>query len=337
WPPEGSFNLRDYISISSDSDLIMPFNFCKKKSLVTIFVTSSLRGFSKRQVIRDTWGNTSHFNYTEFFKMHGNLTGNCDPILESRLRFYSEYLSFENNSLRAFVNVVFIVGRNKDSSPETDTTMKKLQKEAEQHNDILQEDFVDTYQNLTLKSMHALKHFNKHCSNSSAYFFKTDDDSFINIPNFIHVLLGGTVPNYEPQCEVQHRLAATRGILLGRKYVAALPIRHVCSQFYLPLYIYPEVYLPTYLSGSGYLMSSDVVERLYKTAWSTKINPMEDVFITGLVSAAAKVEITHNPLFQDGEIYEISCALKGIILQHKATERRMIEIWKYVLNYQVNC
>ena len=100
-------------------------------------------------------------------------------------------------------------------------------KESEQHGDILQEDFIDTYFNLTLKSMFTLKLINhlilptnlpynnysetKHQSllYNITYLFKVDDDCYINpqsileysrimkrYPNAIvgHVLGAGSPP-----------------------------------------------------------------------------------------------------------------------------------------------
>lgn len=39
---------------------------------------------------------------------------------------------------------------------------------------------------------------------------------------------------------------------------------------------------PNYLSGTGYVMSADVVTRLYKAALKTPLLHLEDVYITGI-------------------------------------------------------
>ena len=49
--------------------------------------------------------------------------------------------------------------------------------EAETHGDILMVDFVDSYNNLTLKSLHALKYF---LSLKFSHMLKVDDDCFVN-------------------------------------------------------------------------------------------------------------------------------------------------------------
>ena len=51
--------------------------------------------------------------------------------------------------------------------------------EAEDHNDVVLEDFHDTYLNLTLKTTFMLKWLGKDCP-SAKFVFKVDDDVFVN-------------------------------------------------------------------------------------------------------------------------------------------------------------
>ena len=53
--------------------------------------------------------------------------------------------------------------------------------ESRTYGDILQEDFVDSYMNLTLKSVMGLKWASTYCSQTQ-YLLKTDDDIFVNVP-----------------------------------------------------------------------------------------------------------------------------------------------------------
>ena len=59
--------------------------------------------------------------------------------------------------------------------------------ESEKYNDIIQERFLDTYNNLTLKSVMLLKWASSNCE-ATKYLMKTDDDMFINIPKLIELL-----------------------------------------------------------------------------------------------------------------------------------------------------
>ena len=59
--------------------------------------------------------------------------------------------------------------------------------EQRQFGDILQEDFVDSYMNLTLKSVMGLKWASRRCP-SARFLMKTDDDMFVNVPKLLDYL-----------------------------------------------------------------------------------------------------------------------------------------------------
>lgn len=63
----------------------------------------------------------------------------------------------------------------------------QIAEESRTYGDIIQEDFVDSYLNLTLKSVMALKWADQYCSDLR-YFMKADDDIFINVPRLLAFL-----------------------------------------------------------------------------------------------------------------------------------------------------
>ena len=82
------------------------------------------------------------------------------------------------------VSVVFLVGQLLNS----DGTDRRLAGESEKFGDILQEGFIDSYANLTVKSLMLLKWFGQNCDGDQLratqqvqYVFKTDDDMYINL------------------------------------------------------------------------------------------------------------------------------------------------------------
>ncbi|KAH8250127.1 hypothetical protein KR026_005636, partial [Drosophila bipectinata] len=319
-------NLSDYIEKFEDTSVILPSGFCEKHALVTIFVTSSINGYRQRQRIRNSWGNSSNFNYPEFLKMHGRLKGFYYPPLKDRIRLYADYLSGDDETLRASVRVVFILGQSVNKNANT----SKLREESYLYNDMIQEKFKDNFKHRILKSVLALKHFNNKCFNTSAYFLKAKDDSFVNIPNLIHVLLGGTLPAYKPHHKMQFRLSATSGVLLGHKLSQSKPNRDMCNKYFVPQYIYLDEVFPRHLSGSGYLMSRDVARQLYEAAWHTEIVPLEDVFITGLCSLRAQVNPVNCPLFSLLSAQNF-CDFRENIVQN-LKDQKIQEIWHNMTN-----
>ncbi len=87
---------------------------------------------------------------------------------------------------------------------------EQVQRESAAHGDVLAEDFVDTYPNLTLKSMMMLKFLHDHTERRGLrldYAFKVDDDVFVNLPQLL--TLG--IPQAEEKAQALRRRRKTEG------------------------------------------------------------------------------------------------------------------------------
>lgn len=80
WAKNTSRDTTEYILPNENTTLIEPSTLCSPSSSDPIFllivVCSSASNFEARQTIRETWGNTSQFNYPLFEKFHGSPTTN---------------------------------------------------------------------------------------------------------------------------------------------------------------------------------------------------------------------------------------------------------------------
>lgn len=121
---------------------------------------------------------------------------------------------------------------------------------------------------------------------------KGDDDTFVNVPNLLHILLGGTVPVYNSTIQEhdqgtvmalapRNRINKRSSLLLGSRFCNAVPIANVSSKWYTPMYMYSGKVYPNYLSGTGYVMSMDVAAKLYNASLTTPVFHLEDVYLTG--------------------------------------------------------
>lgn len=127
------------------------------------------------QTIRETWGNTSEFNYQMFERMHGGLKGKYMNVNDLHWQLYTTVNSSDvhkspaeirPNEFDFEIRRVFIVGEMVDNQTQND-----LLEESKQYNDVIQESFVDSYNNLTLKTVMMLKWFNSHCQNKGKFAF----------------------------------------------------------------------------------------------------------------------------------------------------------------------
>ena len=80
------------------------------------------------------------------------------------------------------LRLVFMIGKTLDKN-----IMQAIQYENELYQDIVQEDFLDSYKNLTYKGVMALKWISIYCSNVK-YILKVDDDIVINTFTLINHL-----------------------------------------------------------------------------------------------------------------------------------------------------
>ena len=108
--------------------------------------------------------------------------------------------------------------------------------EAELFDDIIVEDFVDRYENLTIKTAFALKHFVQHFP-STKYFLKIDDDVFINADNLYKLIK-----------------EAPSNSLIGKVNTHSIPYRNKKDRWYVPEFLFGDEMFPDYLEGPGYLI-----------------------------------------------------------------------------------
>lgn len=88
--------------------------------------------------------------------------------------------------------------------------------ESDRFGDIIQERFIDSYNNLTLKSVVLLKLVSSYCANSTKYVFKIDDDMFVNMVPIVKMLGDRN---------------STTDLLMGKLICGAKPIKDTTSKW----------------------------------------------------------------------------------------------------------
>ncbi|XP_066285414.1 beta-1,3-galactosyltransferase 1-like [Branchiostoma lanceolatum] len=197
------------------------------------------------------------------------------------------------------------------------TDDQKLQlavdKEDAIYGDIIQETFKDSYKNLTLKTVMTLKWFLNYCP-KAAYLMKTDDDTYVNVFNLVK-----TLRRFEGKSE----------LLIGFVIKGAEPRRDVNSKWYLSVHDFSKDTLPWYTAGgTGYVISRDLVPRLYVTSHHTKPVFLEDVYI-GMCVERLGITPSQNKQFHccDKLTYD-PCVYKNLITSHGIGVEEMYAIWE---------
>lgn len=131
------------------------------------------------------------------------------------------------------------------------------------HGDIIEVDFVESYRNLTLKTMLGLKFAVSYCDHAK-FVMKTDDDVFVNVPVLMKIL------KYDKRI--------TNKTVFG-KCIRSLPIRDKLSKWYVSLREYNHRRYPRECVGPLYGLSTHAARRILQMSPSVPYFHLEDVYI----------------------------------------------------------
>ncbi|KAK3586440.1 hypothetical protein CHS0354_030695 [Potamilus streckersoni] len=164
------------------------------------------------------------------------------------------------------IKSVFILGK-----PINKTDQVKINNENLVHEDIVQGDFLDTFYNLTLKSILALRWIYQNCRKAK-FVLKVDDDIFVDMLKVVH----GLVPSLTNK---------TRNIVCSVKEEnTSIIVRDKESKWYLPEHIFHQrTHLPRFCTGYFVLMTSDLVPELAHMSEGAQYIPVDDVYLFGLL------------------------------------------------------
>lgn len=160
------------------------------------------------------------------------------------------------------VLTLFMLGLS--GGDKADELQKKLNQEDQQHHDLIQSNFMDTYLNLTIKTMVIMDWLATRCP-SAAYAMKIDSDMFLNIDNLVIMLKKPDIP----------KLNYLTGMLMWDRPV----VRSKDSKWYVSEELYPDPRYPTYTLGMGYVFSNDLPAKYVEISKSIKPFNIEDAYI----------------------------------------------------------
>ncbi|CAH1792064.1 unnamed protein product, partial [Owenia fusiformis] len=171
------------------------------------------------------------------------------------------------------IELIFLLGVALNRSTNDD-----IVQESKQYHDIIQEDFIDSYRNLTLKGIMGLKWTIDFCPHAT-FVLKTDDDVFVNIyPLFDYLLkinkeetgrhnLLGFIRPPEPPPRQSNLNKATK------------------EEYAKDMY-------PPFCNGLAFIYSMSAVKAIYKASLYEPFFWIDDVFITGVLAEKAGVKHT---------------------------------------------
>lgn len=220
--------------------ILSPRSLCDRETFMIILIHSHHSNTERRTAIRNTWGSVTQ---------NGSWPTLTEAISEK-------------------IKLVFVFGTHKDAG-----LNDLIREEWHKFDDVVQGNFMDSYQNMTLKSLLGLKLVSQHCA-AAKYLFKNDDDMFINVPYLVSVLRNRTL----------HRA------IMGPLNVGSKVYRN--GKWKLSRTDFPFQFYPPYESGAAYLITCDIVRELYETSEYVPSIFIDDVYITGILGRI--LNVTHE-------------------------------------------
>ncbi|KAM7009009.1 beta-1,3-galactosyltransferase 5-like [Tautogolabrus adspersus] len=210
------------------------------------------------------------------------------------------------------VRTLFMLGSSGGANVEQQ--QQKLKEENMKHGDLIQSDFKDTYNNLTIKTMVIMDWLVTRCP-TAAYAMKIDSDMFLNIDNLVIMLQKPGIPK-------QNYLT---GMLMWNRPV----VRSKNSKWYVSKEMYPEPKYPTYTLGMGYVFSNDLPKKFVEISKSIKPFNIEDAYI-GMCMKKLGLTPTSPPNRSQFMAYNTKynrCSYSKVITYILGSSKQLVDYW----------
>lgn len=271
-----------------------PYKCVGKDVLLLLFVKTSPENIERRNAIRSTWGNETYIR----------------------------------NTLGVTVKVVFALGapRTKKEEPSWSKRsgvgfQKRLIEEDRLHVDLIQQDFLDSFHNLTLKLIMQFHWMHSRCAHAR-FLMTADDDIFVHMPNLVSYLQ-----------DVSRR--GVKDFWVGRVHRGAPPIRSKDSKYYVPYEMYQWLSYPDYTAGAGYVVSRDVADRIYQATLTLNASLYIDDVFMGICANAINVSPQEHMFFSgEGKAPYHLCIYNQMMTSHGHVED-IYNLWKEATDPQV--
>lgn len=137
--------------------------------------------------------------------------------------------------------------------------------EKQKYMDVIEIDIYEMYKNLAKKMIALLQWIYFHCNNPK-FILKVDDDVFLNSNLLVNYLRNNNPMNSIIGCKVEN----------------ASVDRNEISKHYISREEYKPKKFPDYIGGPAYIISGDILGKLYLATNEVPSIFLEDVYITGL-------------------------------------------------------
>lgn len=228
-----------------------------------------------------------------------------------------------------WIRRVFLSGTLSDGLHKKRTD-KLLKLEHQEHKDILQWDFHESFFNLTLKQILFLEWMENNC-NHARFLLNGDDDVLANTDNIIEYLEG--LGDYDGRTH----------LFTGHLITDASPIRWSLSKYHIPDQVYQPNSYPPYCGGAGYLLSGYTALAIYHASELVPLLPIDDVYIAMCLAKANLKPTSHRGVitldftFTIEKVQHDPCIMKELLLVHNFPPGDIYIMWHQLHHSNLKC
>lgn len=220
------------------------------------------------------------------------------------------------------VHTLFMLGITEGDGAEQ--VREEIQQENLKHGDLIQSNFLDSYLNLTIKTMVIMDWLATRCP-AAAYGMKIDSDMFLNIDNLVTMLKRPDIPK--------------ENYLTGMLMLDRPVIRSKDSKWYVPEELFPDSTYPPYALGMGYVFSNDLPGKFVEVSKSIKPFNIEDAYV-GMCMKRLGLGLTAPPDPSQFKAYSPGyerCDFSRVITYILGTSEELIKSWTDLKRPEAPC
>ena len=157
-----------------------------------------------------------------------------------------------------------------------------LRKENKQFGDILQDDYIDSYFNLSIKVLSGFKYSTTLCKRAK-FIMRSADDNYVNLPSVMTIL------------QIDEKKVKDR--MFGHCMLkGGLVVRQKSSKWAVTRNEWPGRRYPPYCAGTTYIMTHESTKKMYDAAQNIPYFVLEDVYF-GEVARQCGITMRHYAYF----------------------------------------
>ncbi|KAM9215556.1 N-acetyllactosaminide beta-1,3-N-acetylglucosaminyltransferase 3 [Leptosomus discolor] len=254
-------------------------------------IKSSPANYGRREVIRKTWG---------------------------------QERAFEG----AFIRRVFLVGVAPDAR-DAKKLNRLLRLEQEEHGDVLQWGFRDTFFNLTLKQVLFHAWLEERCP-GVRFVFNGDDDVFVNTDNVIRFARAA-------------RGSPEQHLMVGHLIAGTGPIRLQSSKYFVPTQLLAPARYPPYCGGGGMLMSGFTARAIARESRGVELFPIDDAYLGMCLEKAGLLPASHPGIRTMGVGVPANadpfdpCYYRELLVVHRFVPYETAVMWQAIHEPRLRC